>query len=75
MSAINCPLCYPVWNHAHRPDPLMASVKAIHRAYAHEPEAEAVLIGSVFDIAQARMLVQASRDACADLAAKESAHA
>lgn len=53
----------------------MASVKAIHRAYAHEPEAEAVLIGSVFDIAQARMLVQASRDACADLAAKESAHA
>lgn len=56
MPATNCRLCYPVWNHAHLNDPYMASFKKIGKTCAHDPEAEAKLIGSVFDMAHMRML-------------------
>ncbi len=52
------PLCFPVWRFAHHADPYMASILYIRKRYAHDPEYEAALIQSVFDIAQANALAR-----------------
>lgn len=48
----NIAVCYPVWKFAHRADPYLASINAITGG-GYEPDYEAALIQSVFDIAHA----------------------
>lgn len=48
----NIAVCYPVWKFAHCADPYLASINAITGG-GYEPDYEAALIQSVFDIAHA----------------------
>lgn len=48
----NIAVCYPVWKFAHRADPYRAAMDAII-AGGYEPDYEAALIQSVFDVAHA----------------------
>ena len=45
-------VCYPVWKFAHCADPYLASMKAITSG-GYDPDYEAALIQSVFDVAHA----------------------
>ena len=45
-------VCYPVWKFAHCADPYLASIKAITSG-GYDPDYEAALIQSVFDVAHA----------------------
>lgn len=67
-------VCFPVWRFAHCADPYMASIRYIQRRYAHDPDHEAALIQSVFDMAQANALAR-GRGRAAAFPEPEAAHA
>ncbi len=48
----NITVCYPVWRFAGYADPFRAAIDAITRG-GYEPDYEAALIQSVFDVAHA----------------------
>lgn len=49
---LNIHVCYPVWKFASYADPFRAAIDAITRG-GYEPEYEAALVQSVFDMAHA----------------------